>query len=123
MTTPLYALLLAYTNDSLDPEDMPAASGGMVLTFGIGAILGPLLTGWAMERWSPYAFWLTLAATFALMAVYAAYRMTRRAPTASEDTESYINVLPTASPLVVEAAGAWSADQTDASEPDSEAQR
>ncbi|WP_248304736.1 MFS transporter [Breoghania sp. L-A4] len=28
VTTPLYALLLAYTNDSLSVEEMPAASGG-----------------------------------------------------------------------------------------------
>ena len=31
MTTPLYALLLAYTNGFLSAEDMPAASGGLVL--------------------------------------------------------------------------------------------
>ena len=30
VTTPLYALLLAYINDSLAREDMPAASGGIV---------------------------------------------------------------------------------------------
>ncbi|WP_281967167.1 MFS transporter [Roseovarius nanhaiticus] len=113
ITTPLYALLLAYANDTLEPEEMPAASGGLVLTFGIGAIIGPLLTGWAMEQWDPFAFWLTLAGTFAVLAVYAAYRMTRRAAVPAEDTESYLNVLPTASPLVVEAAGAWSADQGD----------
>ena len=45
MTTPLYALFLAYTNDSLSPEDMPAASGGLVFTFGLGAIAGPMVTG------------------------------------------------------------------------------
>ena len=41
MTTPLYALFLAHTNDFLSAEDMPAASGGLVFTFGLGAIIGP----------------------------------------------------------------------------------
>jgi MFS family permease len=53
VTTPLYALFLAYTNDALSPEDMPAASGGLVLTFGVGAILGPLVAGWAMQSFGP----------------------------------------------------------------------
>ena len=46
VTTPLYALFLAYTNDYLPAEDMAAASGGLVFTFGLGAIVGPLVTGW-----------------------------------------------------------------------------
>ena len=64
VTTPLYALFLAYTNDYLPAEDMAFASGGLVFTFGLGAIVGPLLTGWAMERFGPFAFWLVLGATF-----------------------------------------------------------
>jgi MFS family permease len=114
VTTPLYALLLAYTNDFLAPEDMPAASGGLVFTFGLGAIAGPLITGWAMERFGPFAFWLVLAATFVVMALYALYRMTQRSSLPVDETETYLGVLPTASPVAVEAAGAWSAEQTDA---------
>ena len=59
VTTPLYALFLAYTNHYLEPEDMPAASGGLVFTFGLGAILGPIAAGWAMEAVDPFAFWLS----------------------------------------------------------------
>lgn len=114
VTTPLYALFLAYTNDFLPAEDMPAASGGLVLTFGIGAILGPLLTGWAMQAFGPFAFWLALGGTFGLIALYALYRMTQRATVPVEDTESYLGVLPTTSAVAVEAAGTWSAEQAEA---------
>ncbi|MGJ8605858.1 MAG: MFS transporter [Marivita sp.] len=113
VTTPLYALLLAYTNDALDPEEMPAASGGLVLIFGIGAILGPLVAGAAMERLGPSAFWMVLSATFTAVALYSAYRMTQRPPIAAADTDSYLGVLPTASAVVVEAAGAWAAEQAE----------
>jgi len=114
VTTPLYALFLAYTNDSLSAEEMPAASGGLVFTFGLGAIAGPLVTGWAMQGLGPFAFWPVLGATFATIALYALYRMTQR-PTASvEETESYLGVLPTASPITVEAAGVWAAEQAEA---------
>lgn len=108
VTTPLYALFLAYTNDFLDTKDMAAASGGLVFTFGLGAIAGPLLTGWAMEWFGPFAFWLVLSGTFSTIALY---RMTQRASVPVDQTESYLGVLPTASPVAVEAAGVWAAEQ------------
>jgi MFS family permease len=114
VTTPLYALFLAYTNDFLSTDDMPAASGGLVLTFGLGAIAGPLVTGWAMEGLGPFAFWPVLGAVFVAIALYALYRMTKRATVPVEQTESYLSVLPTASPVAVEAAGAWAAEQGEA---------
>jgi MFS family permease len=114
VTTPLYALFLAYTNDYLPTEDMPAASGGLVLTFGIGAILGPMVTGWAMQQLGPFAFWLVLGTIFSAIALYALYRMTQRSVVPVEETESYVAVLPTASPVAVEAAGTWAAEQAEA---------
>lgn len=111
VTTPLYALILAYTNDALATEDMPAASGGLVLTFGIGAILGPLAAGAAMERFGPQTFWLVLGVTFVSIALYSAYRMTQRPAAPASETDSYLGVLPTASPVAVEAAGAWAVEQ------------
>ncbi|MCO6188131.1 MFS transporter [Rhizobium sp. L1K21] len=113
MTTPLYALLLAYTNDYLSPEDMPAASGGLVFTFGLGAILGPLITGWTMQQAGPFTFWLVLTVTFAAIALYALYRMTQRAAIPASETESYIGVIPTATPVAVEAASAWAVENAE----------
>ncbi|RJE79831.1 MFS transporter [Paracoccus sp. JM45] len=111
VTTPLYALFLAYTNDSLSVEDMPAASGGLVFTFGLGAIAGPMVTGWAMQSFGPFAFWPALGSIFIGIAVYALYRMTQRVTVPVEQTESYLGVLPTVSPVGIEAAGTWSAEQ------------
>lgn len=113
MTTPLYALLLAYTNDFLSADEMPAASGGLVFTFGLGAILGPLLTGWAMQGVGPNAFWIVIGGTFGAMALYAIYRMTQRETPPAEETETYLGVLPTASAVAVEAAGNWAAEQAE----------
>jgi MFS family permease len=118
VTTPLYALLLAYTNDALPASDMPAASGGLVFTFGLGAIAGPLAAGWAMQTLDPQAFWLVLGVTFLAIGLYALYRMTQRAVASSDDTDSYLNVLPTASLVAVEAAGEWAVEQGEADRED-----
>lgn len=75
--------------------------------------MGPLVTGWAMERLGPSAFWLVLCATFGAIALYALYRMTKRPPVPVGQTESYLGVLPTSSYVAVEAAGAWAAEQAE----------
>ena len=120
VTTPLYALFLAYTNDYLPVEDMAAASGGLVFTFGLGAIALPLITGAAMEGFGPFAFWLVLGGTFAAIGLYALWRMTQRPVVPVEETESYLGVLPTTSTVAVEAAGAWAAEQAEAEREEAE---
>ncbi len=108
---PLYALLLAYVNDALPTEDMPAASGGLALTFGFGAILGPLIAGAVMQFFGSYMYWIMLATTCLFIALFALYRMTQRAVVAPSETESYLGVVPSSSPIAVEAAGQWATDQ------------
>lgn len=67
-----------------------------------------------MERAGPFAFWPVLGITFAAIALYALYRMTQRAVVPTQETESYLGVLPTASPVAVEAAGVWAAENAEA---------
>lgn len=115
VTMPLYALLLAYANDAISREEMPAASGALALTFGLGAILGPLAAGFVMELFGPYVFWIILAATFLLIAAFALYRITRYSVT--QPNESYLSVLPTTSQVAVDAARSWTEDQSSFDEP------
>lgn len=91
MANPLYSLLLAYTNDYLEVEDMAAASGGLLFVNGLGAIGGPLVTGWAMTVFGPAGFWGFIAALMFATGVYAIYRMMRR-PSAYADDGDYDSV-------------------------------
>jgi MFS family permease len=104
ISNPLYSLLIAYTNDFLEHEDMAAASGGMIFINGVGAIAGPLIVGTMMEAMGPGGFFLYLGALLALMAAYAAYRMTQRPAPSVEETVAYAPVAPGASPVAVEVA-------------------
>ena len=118
VTTPLYSLFLAYANDDLPADDMPAASGGLVFVFGIGAIGGPLLAGWAMQLFGPQGFWFLLAVTFGGIVLYALYRMTQRPPLQVKDTDSYLNVLPTTSLVAIEAATSWAVEHAEGEQSD-----
>jgi len=84
ITNPVYALLIAYTNDFLPHEDMASASAGLIFLNGFGAIFGPVVTGWMMETFGPPGFFLFIGILYVLLAGYALYRMSRRAaPSAS----------------------------------------
>ena len=80
MAFPLYSVCIAYTNDHLKPNQMIAASGALVLTGGLGAVLGPLLIASIMDRLgAEYLFW-SIAAAHALIGVFGIIRMTIRPP-------------------------------------------
>lgn len=105
MSNPLYALLIAYTNDFLEHEDMAAASGGLIFINGIGAIAGPLITGWMMGLVGSEGFFLFVAVLLLGLAAYAGFRMTQRASTFDVDEATpYSPILATASPVAVEVA-------------------
>jgi MFS family permease len=99
ITNPVYALLIAYTNDFLSREEMAAASAGLIFLNGFGAIFGPTATGWMMETVGPRGFFLFIAVLYIALTGYALYRMTRRA--APQVTGAFRGVTPTASPLAV----------------------
>ncbi|NNK77466.1 MAG: MFS transporter [Litoreibacter sp.] len=108
MSNPLYSLLIAYTNDYLDTDDMAAASGGLIFVNGMGAIAGPIVTGWIMTTLGPSGFWLFILGLMLAMALYAAYRMTRRVSAYAEEEDyemvPYTTLTPSSTPVAVEAA-------------------
>ena len=103
VSNPLYSLLLAYVNDYLDKTDMAAASAGLLFINGLGAISGPIITGWMMEQVGPSGFFLFMSILFGILAGYAAWRMTRRRST-PEATSGYTPLSPAASVVAVETA-------------------
>ncbi len=106
MSNPLYSLLIAHANDFLEHEDMAAASGGLIFINGLGAIAGPLITGWLMGDaiFGPQGFFLFIAALLFMTAVYALYRTTQRPTVPVDETGTMSPVYPTASPVALEVA-------------------
>jgi len=86
---------------------MPAASGGLIFISGMGAISGPLITGWFMGMVGPGGFWGFVAILMLLMAAYALYRTTQRASVPVEDTGAYVGVYQAGSPVALEVAQEW----------------
>ncbi|MCZ6797917.1 MAG: MFS transporter [Gammaproteobacteria bacterium] len=77
---PLYSICIAHTNDHLDPSQMIAASGALVLVSGLGAVLGPILIASIMDRFGVQYFFWSMAIALGLLGIFALYRMVIRPP-------------------------------------------
>jgi MFS family permease len=111
MVNPLYSLMIAHTNDYLEPEDMAASSGGLIFINGVGAVGGPIIAGWLMGIFGPPGYWVLQAVLMFSIMGYAAWRMTRREAISVEDTSAYVAVMASATPVASEVAQEWAIEQ------------
>lgn len=89
---PLYGLAVAHANDYADAGDFVAVSGGLLLLYGAGTMLGPLAGSAAMTALGPEAVFVVTASSHALIAAWAFYRTYKRAPIPESVRESFKNL-------------------------------
>lgn len=68
MTFPLYSIAGAYTTDKIPPVQMNAVAGQLVLLYGVGAMIGPLIGSAAMAASVDGYLWTTIVAHLAVAA-------------------------------------------------------
>jgi len=71
---------------------------------GVGAAGTPVIVGLAMTRFGPFSYYYSLILLMGGIALYGAYRMTRREAIPIEDTMSYTPVMPQSTPIAAEVA-------------------
>lgn len=70
----LYGISAAHMNDQIRIEDMLEASSGLLMLYGIGAVIGPLIGGALMSRYGSTSLPLYLAAAFLILTIFGLYR-------------------------------------------------
>jgi MFS family permease len=76
---PMYSLSISHINDVLDREQMLGAAAAFMFIFGVGAIIGPIVTAFVMDRFGPSGFFLTIALYYLPVAGYALWRIFTKA--------------------------------------------
>lgn len=92
----LYSLAVAHTNDHTGGTDLVQVSAGLLLMFGAGSVLGPIVAGYAMQAFGPAALFAYVAAVATGMTLFALYRMTRREAVPLDNQTGFVAVPPTA---------------------------
>lgn len=82
--SPVYSIMVAHANDQVDPERMAACGAQLIFLQGVGAIIGPILSGAAMSLFGPEAFFALIALLTALLTGFTLYRTTCRPAVATE---------------------------------------
>lgn len=93
---PLYAIAVAHANDHADPDDFVIVSGGLLLMYGAGAVVGPFLASAVMELVSESGLYLFTAAIHLLLVMYVFVRMTRRETSPADQHMPFSDALATA---------------------------
>lgn len=88
----LYPIAVAHANDFAKSSDFVAISGGLLLLYGIGTVIGPTVGGPVMEYLGPYALFAVTALPHILIVVYAIMRSRMRAPVPVGERDSYQSV-------------------------------
>ncbi|AHK42357.1 major facilitator superfamily MFS_1 [Ensifer adhaerens OV14] len=89
----LYPIAVSHANDFATAEDFVKVSGGLLLLYGIGTIIGPTIGGPVMTATGPYGLFMITACAHILITAYAIIRSRMRAPVpvAERDAFSPIN--------------------------------
>jgi MFS family permease len=82
---PVYAVSVAHSNDYARPGEYVMISSGMLLMYGVGAVVGPLLASLVMSAVGAGALYLFAAIVHALFLLYVVVRLSRRAPVPDEE--------------------------------------
>ncbi|MGR6429342.1 MFS transporter [Rhizobium sp. PAMB 3182] len=88
----LYPIAVAHANDHAGPDEFVKVSGGLLLLFGIGTIIGPTVGGPVMSALGPYALFLITAIAHIATVGYAILRTRMRAAVPIADRETFTTV-------------------------------
>jgi MFS family permease len=92
----MYPVIVAHASDHAEPGDFLSISGGLLLIFGTGTMLGPLLASGLMTFTYPGALFQVTAAAHLTMLGFAIWRMNKRAAVKAEDKSDFVPVVSTA---------------------------
>jgi MFS family permease len=86
----MYSLCVAHTNDFVAREDFVEASSGLLLTWALGAALGPIVAGPMMEWVGLGGLFFYVAVVHLLFIAFIWYRITRRASLPPEARPDFV---------------------------------
>lgn len=70
----IYALNVAHANDRADAGEFLQVSGGLLIVYGIGTMIGPQIGGRLMDVVGPSGFFVAMAVIYALYGLHALWR-------------------------------------------------
>ena len=96
-----YPVSVSHACDLIDSKDLVAATGGMLLFYGTGAIVGPILISYPMNYFGNSGFFHFITFISLVLTLFTLMRVIKKTPTAKEDKLPYSN-MPRTTPMASE---------------------
>nr|WP_246589633.1 MFS transporter [Marinobacterium ramblicola] len=94
LTSLVYSMGVALANDRIDSSARVAASSALMLSYGIGSIIGPIAGSMVMEAFNPAAMFIGFAILLVSLSIYVRYRQNRMPPLPVTAQEHYVASMP-----------------------------
>jgi MFS family permease len=85
----MYPVIVAHANDHADTGSAIQVSGGLLLVFGLGSIIGPSLAGFAMSGFSAQWLFAVTGSAHVLLVLFALLRIWIAPPVRAEDKVAF----------------------------------
>ncbi len=90
---PLYSIAVAHSNDHAEEGEFVVVSSGLLLMYGLGAVVGPLVASGLMQVMGAGGLYAFTGAIHLVMLVYLFIRRYRRSPAADEEHIAFTEAL------------------------------
>tara|TARA_Y100000590_G_C15043987_1_gene759961 strand:- start:178 stop:516 length:339 start_codon:yes stop_codon:yes gene_type:complete len=98
MCLPLYSLIIAHTNDFIQPDEIVATASSISILLGIGLVFGPISVAFFMNIFGADGFFVHLFIVHLALGIFGLYRLAKRSkPTDIESQYSPLSHTITAS--------------------------
>lgn len=97
----IYPLAVAYTNDYVGPEDRVPASGGLMISYGVGASIGPAAGSVLMDLLGARGLFIFIGGVALMLMTFILWRITQRRAPALADQGDF-QAMQRTSPVVYE---------------------
>ncbi|AMQ89045.1 MFS transporter [Marinobacter sp. LQ44] len=102
LSATLYPIAVAITNDRMDSNRIVAASATLLLSYGIGSVIGPITMAELINIMGPSGLFYGNAGFLVLLAVVTSYRISHTDDVPVEKQEHFVPAMPEASPVLSE---------------------
>jgi MFS family permease len=102
LATSIYSVGLAYMNDNIKPEQAVSASTSLILINAMGAMLGPLISGFIMDYISLNAFFYGLSVVLIVLFLFGLYRAYAGDKVIVADQGEFVHMPPRGSPELLQ---------------------
>lgn len=102
LSATIYPIAVAITNDRMESSRIVAASATLLLSYGIGSVIGPVVMAELIALLGPKGLFLGNTGFLMLLALATSYRISHTADVAVADQEHYIPTMPETSVVLTE---------------------